>query len=45
MKLGCREKPLGRYRLPVPETDAGGLAEKAQVSGKTLVKELCKLTP
>ena len=30
---------------PVPETDTGGLAEKAKVSGRTIVKELCKLTP
>ncbi len=30
---------------PVPETDTGGQAEQAKVSGITLVKELCKLTP
>ena len=29
----------------VLETDTGGLAEKAKVSGITIVKELCKLTP
>ena len=29
----------------VPQTDTGGLAEKAKVSGITIVKELCKLTP
>ena len=31
--------------MPVPETDTGGLAEKAKVNGRTIVKELCKLTP
>ena len=41
----CREKLLRRPPAPVPETDTGGLAEEAKVSGRTIVKELCKLTP
>ncbi len=45
LKPGCREKLLGRAIAPVPETDTGGQAEQAKVNGKTLVKELCKLTP
>ncbi len=43
--LSCREKLLGREFEPVLKTDTGGLAEQAKVSGITLVKELCKLTP
>ena len=45
LKLNCQEKPLWRTQTPVPETDTGGQAEQAKVSGITLVKELCKLTP
>jgi len=45
LTLDCREKLLRRPPAPVPETDTGGLAEKAKVSGRTIVKELCKLTP
>ena len=45
LTLDCQEKLLRRPRAPVPETDTGGLAEKAKVSGRTIVKELCKLTP
>jgi hypothetical protein len=45
LTLYCREKLLRRLLAPVPETDTGGLAEKAKVSGRTIVKELCKLTP
>ena len=45
LTLYCREKLLRRPRAPVPETDTGGLAEEAKVSGRTIVKELCKLTP
>lgn len=45
LTLYCREKLLRRPPAPVPETDTGGLAEEAKVSGRTIVKELCKLTP
>ena len=45
LTLYCREKLLRRLVAAVPETDTGGLAEKAKVSGRTIVKELCKLTP
>ena len=43
LTLYCREKLLRRPPAPVPETDTGGLAEEAKVSGRTIVKELCKL--
>ena len=45
LTLYCREKLLKRPPAPVPETDTGGLAEETKVSEKTIVKELCKLTP
>ena len=41
----CREKPLARLAVPVPETDTGGRGEKPKARGKTLAKELGKLTP
>ena len=41
----CRENPLVRYPVPVPETDTGRRGENPKVSGRTLVKELGKMTP
>ena len=41
----CREKPLGRARVPVPETDTGRRGEDPQARERTLVKELCKMAP
>jgi hypothetical protein len=41
----CREKPLARIRVPVPETDTGRRGENPKVSERTLVKELGKMTP
>jgi hypothetical protein len=41
----CREKPLARLVLPVPQTDTGGLVEHTEVDGRTSVKELGKLAP
>ncbi len=40
-----REKPLARSRASVPQTDAGGRVENTKAIGRTLVKELCKMTP
>ena len=31
--------------MPVPETDAGGRGENPETDGRTLVKELGKMTP
>ena len=41
----CLEKPLVRSQVPVPETNTGRHGEYPKVSGKTLVKELGKMTP
>jgi len=41
----CREKPLARRKVPVPQTDTGRRGENPKARGKTLVKELGKLTP
>ena len=41
----CQEKPLGRDRVPVPETDTGRRGEDPQARERTLVKELCKMAP
>src|SRR5699024_8997633 len=41
----CQEKPLVRLQVPVPETDTGRHEENSKVSGRTLVKELGKITP
>ena len=41
----CREKPLTRRRVPVPQTDTGRRGEDPKVRGETLVKELGKMYP
>lgn len=41
----CREKLLARRRAPVPETDTGRRGEDPKVRGRTLVKELGKMSP
>ena len=41
----CHEKLLVRNKLPVPQTDTGSRGEYPQVSERTLVKELGKMTP
>ena len=42
----CREKPLNdETQVPVPQTDTGRRVEYTKVNGRTLVKELGKLTP
>jgi hypothetical protein len=41
-----QEKQLSdEVRVPVPQTDTGGLVEDTKASGRTLVKELGKLEP
>ena len=40
-----REKPLVRSRVTVPQTDAGRRVENTKAIGRTLVKELGKMTP
>ena len=45
MTLDCREKPLVRAWLTVPQTDTGGLVEHTEVDERTPVKELGKLAP
>ena len=41
----CREKLLVRNKLPVPQTDTGRRGENPKARGRTLVKELGKMTP
>ena len=42
----CREKPLNEEVMAlVPQTDTGRRVEDTQANGRTLVKELGKLTP
>lgn len=41
----CQENPLARWKVPVPKTDTGRRGENPQARGKTLVKELGKMTP
>ena len=40
-----RKPALRDYKLPVPETDTGRMAEKAKVRELTLYKELGKMLP
>ena len=45
MSSHWREKLLVNPKAPVPETDAGGRGENPETNGRTLVKELGKMTP
>ena len=40
-----QEKVLTMSKAPVPQTDAGGRGENPKTNGRTLVKELGKMTP
>ena len=40
-----RKSPRGADEAPVPQTDTGGRGENPKALERTLVKELCKLTP
>ena len=43
---GCQEKPLSDEAVvPVPQTDSGRWVENTKGIGRTLVKELGKITP
>ena len=42
---GWQEKALVMLRVPVPQTDAGGRGENPKTNGRTIVKELGKMTP
>ena len=42
---GWREKVLTIVQVPVPQTDTGGRGENPKTNGRTLVKELGKMTP
>ena len=41
----CREKPLVRALVSVPQTDTGRRGENPKARERTLVKELGKMTP
>ena len=45
MNSRWREKLLVSYKVPVPQTDTGGRQENCKTNGRTIVKELCKMTP
>ena len=45
MNLRWQEKVLTMLGVPVPQTDAGGRGENPKTNGRTLVKELGKMTP
>ena len=45
MNSRWREKLLNRLGVPVPQTDTGRRGENPKMNGRTLVKELCKMTP
>ena len=40
-----RKAPRGRHGRPVPQSDTGVLGEHPKAFGRTLVKELGKMTP
>jgi hypothetical protein len=43
--MSATKSSLGTTRRPVPQTDTGGPGEYPQAFGRTLVKELGKMTP
>jgi hypothetical protein len=43
--LKLPRKASSQVKVPVPQTDTGGWAEHAKARGRTLVKELGKMTP
>ena len=43
--ISAAKSPLGTTRRPVPQSDTGVLGEHPKAFGRTLVKELGKLTP
>lgn len=45
MTFRPRKAPRGRHSRPVPQSDTGVLGEYPKAFGRTLVKELGKMTP
>ncbi len=43
--ISATKSPLGTTRRPVPESDTGVRGENPKAFGRTLVKELGKMTP
>ena len=43
--LPLPRKASSQVKVPVPQTDTGRRAEHAKARGRTLVKELGKMTP
>ena len=43
--LRLPRKASSQVKVPVPQTDTGRRAEHAKARGRTLVKELGKMTP
>ncbi len=41
----CREKPLARTKVTVPQTDTGRRGENPKARERTLVQELGKMPP
>ena len=41
----ARKAAKHMVKVPVPQTDAGGRGENPKTNGRTLVKELGKMTP
>jgi hypothetical protein len=44
-KFTLARKAAREYQVPVPQTDTGRRGENPKTSGRTLVKELGKMTP
>ena len=44
-KILATKSPLGTIHRPVPQSDTGVLGEYPKAFGRTLVKELGKMTP
>ena len=44
-RSNCREKLLVSVNQPVPQTDTGSQEENSKAIGRSVVKELGKLTP
>ena len=45
MRRHCREKPLVNVDAPVPQTDTGRQGEEPKAGGRSIVKELGKMSP
>ena len=45
LELKLPRKASSQAMVPVPQTDTGGREENSKARGRTLVKELGKMTP